>query len=330
MRVLVYSARAYDRQSLDAANQGRHELVYSETSLNPHTAALAHGFPAVNGFVDDSFDASVLHALVQGGTRLVTLRATGYNNVDLKAAHDHGITVMRVSNYSPYSVAEFAVGLLMALNRKIHRAYNKVRENNFLLDGLLGFDLHGKAVGVVGTGKIGSIFAKIMHNGFGCRVLGYDKFHNPDCVALGIPYVSLEQLLAESDIISLHCPLTPETRHLINDATLALIKPGAMLINTGRGLLVDTKALIRALKRGHLSAVGLDVYEEEGDMFFQDLSEQIVPDDVFTRLLTFPNVLVTGHQAFFTREALADIANATLQNLSDFEAGRTNANVLKP
>lgn len=328
MRALIYSTRSYDRESLQAANQGRHELVFTQVTLDMQTAALARGVPAVCGFVDDSFDAPILSALAGGGTRLILLRATGFNNVDLKAAQELGMTVMRVSQYSPYSVAEFTVGLMLALNRKIHRAYNKVRENNFLLDGLLGFDLHGKTVGIVGTGKIGAVVARIL-NGFGCRLLAYDKAENRDCLALGVTYVALDWLWPECDVVTLHCPLTPETRHLINDETLARMKPGVMFINTSRGMLVDTKALIRALKRGHLGYVGLDVYEEEGEMFFQDLSDEIVPDDVFTRLLTFPNVLATGHQAFFTREALSDIASATIHNLSDFEAGRDNANTLK-
>jgi D-lactate dehydrogenase len=328
MRVLIYSARSYDRQALTDANRDRHELVFSKTALNEQTAVLAQGFPAVCGFVDDNFGPAVLRQLAQGGTRLVLLRATGFNNVDLPAAHELGITVMRVMEYSPYSVAEFAVCMILALNRKIHRAYNKVRESNFLLDGLLGFDLHGKTVGVVGTGKIGRVFAGIMQ-GFGCKLLGHDPQPHPECSERGMRYVALPELLAGSDIVSLHVPLMPATHYLINAETLDLMKPGAMLINTSRGGLVNTRALIRALKTGHLGAVGLDVYEEESHMYFHDLSNDIVPDDVFTRLLTFPNVLVTGHQGFFTREALADIAATTIGNLDDFAAGRSNPNVLK-
>lgn len=327
MRVLVFSARAYDREFLGAATQGAHELHFTDAGLKAETASLAVGFPAVCGFVNDRFDASVLQALAAGGTRLVLLRSTGFNHVDLAAAVALGITVMRVSRYSPHAVAEFAVTLMLALNRKIHRAYNRVRDDNFLLDGLLGFDLHGKTLGIVGTGRIGATLAKI-GAGFGCRLLGADLVENPACIAAGLAYAPLAKLLAESDIVSLHLPLTPETRHLIDAEKITQMKKGAMLINTSRGAVIDTKALIAALKRGHLGAVGLDVYEEEEHLFFQDLSEKPLTDDVFARLLTFPNVIVTGHQGFFTREALRDIANATAINLDDFAAGRANENVL--
>lgn len=323
MKVLFFSARPYDRESMESVNQGRHEFKYTDMRLEEDTAAMARGFQAVCGFVNDSFDAGVLATLAQGGVRLVLLRNTGFNNVDLPAAEANGIVVMRVSHYSPYSVAEHVVALLQTLNRKTHKAYLRVREENFLLDGLLGTDLHGKTVGIAGTGKIGTILARIM-GGFECRLLGYDPYPNDACKALGLSYVSFEDLLGQSDIVSLHMPLTPESRHLINDRTLALMKPTAFLINTSRGPLIDTAALIKALKNRRIGAVGLDVYEEEGDLFFQDLSGQIIADDVFMRLLTFPNVLVTGHQAYFTREALRDIAAATLQNIADFEAGRTD------
>jgi D-lactate dehydrogenase len=328
MKVIVYSTRPYDRQWLDRANQKRHELHYTETRLDKHTASLARDYPAVCSFVDDTLDAAVLKQLHQGGIGLVALRSTGFNNVDLLAAEKLDITVMRVSNYSPYAVAEFAVCMMLALNRKIHRAYERIREGNFLLDGLLGFDLNGKVVGIIGTGKIGSILARIL-NGFGCELLGYDVVENPECIASGMKYVALNDLLSESDIISLHAPLTPQTCHMINADTLSLMKPGAMLINTSRGALVDSRALIKALKKGRLGAAGLDVYEEESHIYFQDLSDEIITDDVITRLTTFPNVLVTGHQAFFTREALMVIAETTIDNISDFEAGRGNENVLK-
>lgn len=327
MKVLVVSARPYDRDSLTTANVDHHDLHFSETKLTAVTARMVVGFPAVCGFVNDCFDADVLATLAQNGTRLVTLRSTGFNNVDLKAAEAHGITVMRVSKYSPHSVAEFVVCLILALNRKVHKAYLRAREEYFLLDGLLGFDLHGKAVGIVGTGKIGRVLARIL-NGFGCRLLGYDIVEDPACQALGMQYLALDDLLAEADIVSLHAPLTRETHHLMNERTIGLMKKGAMLINTGRGALIDTKALIKALKSGHLGSAGLDVYEEEEGIFFHDLSGQVISDDVFARLLTFPNVIVTGHQGFFTREALHDIATATMQNLGDFAAGRINANTL--
>jgi len=272
----------------------------------------------------------VLKDLAAGGTRLVLLRSTGFNNVDIAAAEANGIVAMRVGYYSPYSVAEHVIALLQTLNRKTHKAYLRAREDNFLLDGLLGFDVHGKTVGIAGTGKIGTILARIM-NGFGCRLLGYDPYPSDACKALGMTYVPFEDMLRDSDIVSLHMPLTPDNYHIINEQTLALMKPTAFLINTSRGPLIDTKALIRALKAHRLGGVGLDVYEEEGDIFFYDLSGQVIDDDVFARLLTFNNVLVTGHQAFFTREALHDIAMATLQNLADFEAGKTDSeNRLKP
>ncbi|TAE56417.1 MAG: 2-hydroxyacid dehydrogenase, partial [Oscillatoriales cyanobacterium] len=231
----------------------------------------------------------------------------------------------RVPAYSPYAVAEHAVAMILSLNRKIHRAYNRVREGNFALDGLLGFDLYGKTVGIVGTGKIGALTAKILH-GFGCRLLGYDVSPNPDCLALGMEYVALAQLFANSDIVSLHCPLIPETYHLIGAEAIGQMKPGMMLINTSRGQLIDTKAVTKGLKSGRIGYLGLDVYEQETDLFFEDLSNQVIQDDVFQRLLTFPNVLITGHQAFFTEEALQNIAETTIGNITDFEQGRTCPN----
>jgi len=329
MKVLVYSARPYDKEFLNAANQKKHELRFTEAHLEESTASLARQYPAVCCFVDDVLTKKVITQLWEGGTRLVALRATGFNNVYLKAAEEMGMTIMRVSRYSPFAVAEFAVGMMLALSRKIHRAYNRVREGNFLLDGLVGFELHGKTVGIIGTGKIGSVLARILQ-GFGCLLLAYDVTENPECIKLGVKYVTLKELLSKADIVSLHASLTPETRHMINAGNFSQMKPGAMLINTSRGALVDSRALIRALKKGHLGAVGLDVYEEESHIFFQDLSNEIIPDDVIMRLLTFPNALVTGHQAFFTQEALSIIARTTIQNISDFAAGHENENVLKP
>jgi D-lactate dehydrogenase len=249
----------------------------------------------------------------------------GFNHVDLEAARDLDLTLLRVPAYSPYAVAEHAVAMILSLNRKIYRAYNRVREGNFALDGLLGFDLHGKTVGIVGTGKIGTLTAKILH-GFGCRLLGYDVFPSPDCQALGLQYVALPELFAASDIVSLHCPLLPETYHLINAGAIEQMKPGIMLINTSRGQLIDTKAVIKGLKSGKIGYLGLDVYEQETDLFFEDLSDRVIQDDVFQRLLTFPNVLITGHQAFFTQEALQNIAETTIGNITDFEQGRTCPN----
>ncbi|MFN4293644.1 MAG: 2-hydroxyacid dehydrogenase [Thermoflexales bacterium] len=332
MKAIIFDAKKYDHETLRAANQAsgaRHELVFVESQLNEQTAALADGFRAVSIFVNDDASAAVLERLARGGVRLLALRSTGFNHVDLNAAARCGITVMRVAHYSPYAVAEFAVALLLAVNRKIHRAYNRAREGNFLLDGLQGRDIHGRTVGVIGTGRIGAVFARIMA-GFGVALLGYDVAPNPECVQLGMRYCSLDELLAQSDIVSLHAPLLPETYHLINAEALAKMKPGAILINTSRGALVDAEALIEALKSGRVGAVGLDVYEEEDNLFFRDRSDQIITDDVFARLMTFPNVLITGHQAFFTHEALAQIAETTIRNLSDFEAGRANENVLRP
>lgn len=321
MRVAVFSTKSYDRQFLDAANsEQRHELVFMEPQLTATTARLADGFNAVCVFVNDRLDATVLDALWNCGITTIALRCAGFNNVDLASAAKHGMRVVRVPAYSPYAVAEHAVGLMLALNRKYFKAYNRVREGNFSLEGLLGFDFHGRTVGVVGTGKIGACTAKILH-GFGCRLLAYDVYENAELKQLGASYVPLDTLLAESEIVTLHCPLTPETHHLIDEARLAKMKPGVMLINTGRGALIDTQAVIDALKSGKLGGLGIDVYEEEGDLFFRDLSNTVILDDVFARLLTFPNVLITGHQAFFTREAMEQIAKQTLANLDQCERG---------
>jgi D-lactate dehydrogenase len=319
VKVAVFSTKSYDQAFLEAANiVHKHELVFFEPRLTNRTSVLAAGFPAVCVFVNDELDSKVMATLALQGTRLIALRCAGFNNVDLTAAHNLGITVMRVPAYSPYSVAEHAVGLMLALNRKIHRSHARVREGNFALEGLLGFDLHGQTVGIVGTGKIGAIVARIM-NGFGCRLLAYDLYQNLDCEAIGVKYVSLSELFAESDIITLHCPLTPETCHLIDAEALSQMKPGVMLINTSRGALIDTQAVIDALKSGQIGYLGLDVYEEEADLFFEDLSNQVIQDDMFARLTTFPNVIITGHQAFFTRNALERIAEVTLTNITNFQ-----------
>lgn len=321
MEIVVYSARSYDRRFLQAANAaGRYRLRFLEARLDRHTAVAAAGATAVCAFVNDTLDAEVLTLLHDQGVRLVVLRCAGFNHVDLEAAARLGIAVGRVPEYSPYAVAEHAVALLLMLNRHLHRAYSRVREGNFALEGLLGFDLHGKTVGVVGTGKIGRCFARIMR-GFGCRVLGTDPTPHPEALAMGVEYVSLDELLRQSDVISLHCPLTPATRHLIDDQATALMKPGAVLLNTSRGAVIDTAAVVAALKEGRLGGLGIDVYEEESDLFFRDLSGEVIQDDVFARLLTFPNVVVTGHQAFFTVEALTTIAETTLDNVDAFLAG---------
>jgi len=320
MEIAVFSTRPYDRRFLDAANAGRaHTLRYLEAKLDRTTAAAAAGAQCVAAFVNDVLDAEVLGLLHTQGIRLVALRSAGFNHVDLEAAARLGVQVCRVPEYSPHAVAEHTVALLLTLNRRVHRAHARVREGNFALDGLLGMDLYGKTVGVVGTGKIGAIFARIMA-GFGCTLLGADLHENPECQALGLKYVPLEVLWRECDVISLHCPLTPHTRHLVNAAALSTFKPGAILLNTSRGAVVDTAAVIAALKDKRLGGLGIDVYEEEADLFFRDLSGEVLHDDVFARLLTFSNVLITGHQAFFTVEALTAIAETTIDNVDAFVA----------
>jgi D-lactate dehydrogenase len=322
MRMAIFDTHRYDRQALEAANaDGRHELIFLEPRLNQQTAPLAKGCEAVCSFVNDRVDREALQALHDEGVRFIALRCAGFNHVDLKAAADLGIRLARVPEYSPYAVAEHAVALILSLNRKIPKAHARVREGNFTLDGLEGFDLHGKTVGVIGTGRIGRTFATIMR-GFGCTVLLNDKYPNEDFAKeSGCTYVGLDELYRRSDIISLHVPLTPETLHMINQAAIETMKPGVMLINTGRGGLTDTKALIKGLKTGHIGAAGLDVYEEEAGIFFCDLSEAGIQDDLLARLMTFPNVLITAHQAFLTREALHNIAETTLANLTAFETG---------
>ena len=330
MRAAVFSAKPYDREFLDAAAEGTgHTFRYFDTRLTADTAGLARGCDAACIFVNDDADAAALKVLAEEGVKLVSCRCAGFNQVDLGAAHELGITVVRVPAYSPHAVAEYTVGMILALNRHIPRAYNRVREGNFMLDGLMGFDLFGKTVGVVGTGKIGALVARILH-GFGCEVLGFDAFINPDCTALGVRYVGLDELLGGSDVVTLHCPLTPETHQLINAKTLALMKPGAMLVNTSRGAVIDTGAVIDALKSGRLGYLGLDVYEEEERYFFEDYSGRVIEDDVLARLLTFPNVLVTSHQAFFTREAIGNIARTVVDGFTKLEKGLPLPNKVEP
>jgi D-lactate dehydrogenase len=318
MIVAVFDTHRFDREALEKENVERgHELRFFEARLESKTAPLAAGCRAVCPFVNDVLDHATLATLHAGGTRLIALRSAGYNQVDLAAARKLGIDVARVPEYSPYAVAEHAVALLLALNRKLPHAYNRVRESNFSLEGLVGFDLHGKTVGIVGTGKIGAVFAKIMA-GFGCRLLAFDVNPRTD---LPVTYVDSSQLLVESDIISLHVPLLPDTRHFLNRETLAELKPGAIIVNTSRGALIETQALVDGLKSGHIGGAALDVYEEETGIFFRDLSGQILQDDVLARLISLPNVIITSHQAFLTREALANIARTTLETITAFEHG---------
>jgi D-lactate dehydrogenase len=327
MKVAVFSAKNYDREFLETANASHHELRYFEPHLNGETVGLAAGFGAVCVFVNDRLDESVIEKIASLGVRLIALRCAGYNNVEVKAASKHHIAVVRVPGYSPYAVAEHTIGLMLALNRKLHRAYNRVREGNFALDGLLGFDMHGKTAGIIGTGKIGTVVAQILA-GFRCPTLAFDPFPNEQCRSFGARYVNLDELLRQSDIVTLHCPLTRENKHMIDANALSKMRDGVMLINTSRGALVDTLAAIEALKSGRIGYLGLDVYEEEEEIFFEDRSGLIISDDVFSRLLTFPNVIITGHQAFFTREALENIASTTIDNITKFERSEELENQL--
>ena len=329
MKVTIFSTKSYDEQFLREHNAAYgHELVFIENRLKPETAVLAEGSRGVCAFVNDALDAATLEQLANGGTEFVAMRCAGFNNVDLAAAKAFGIQVARVPAYSPYAVAEHAVALLLCLNRHVHKAYNRVREGNFSIDGLMGSDVHGKTVGVIGTGIIGSIFAKIMH-GFGCEVLAYDVAKNPDCIKLGVNYVSLDELFSRSHAISLHCPLLPQTHHLIGEKTLSQMRDGVFIINTSCGALIDTEAATTAIKCGRIGGLALDVYEEESELFFDDHSFHVIQDHVLMLLTTFPNVLITSHQAFFTREAMDNISKTTLRNLADFEVGRDYLNLIQ-
>lgn len=329
MKVAVFSTKTYDQQFLTAANtHHQHELHFFEPHLTPDTALLATNCPAVCVFVNDQLTEKTLKIIAQQGIKYIALRSAGFNNIDLKAAQELDLVIVRVPAYSPYAVAEHTIGLILTLNRQIHRAYNRVRENNFSLEGLLGFDLHDRTVGIIGTGRIGVIVAQIL-KGFGCNLLAYDLYPNSEAEALGVKYLELPQLYAASDIITLHCPLNRENHHLINDQALEQMKSGVMLINTSRGALIDTKAVVRSLKSRKIGYLGLDVYEQESDLFFEDLSASVIQDDTFQRLLTFPNVLITGHQAFFTENALRNIAETTLSNLTDLELGHSCPNQVK-
>ncbi|NJL82377.1 MAG: 2-hydroxyacid dehydrogenase [Chloroflexaceae bacterium] len=333
MKVAVFSAEPYDRQFLEAANRAaaaNYEWVYFETRLEVNTAPLASGFEVICAFVNDDLGGEVLQLLADGGTRLVALRSTGYNNVDLQAAANLGIKITRVADYSPYSVAEHAVGLMLMLNRKLYKAYNRVRDDNFALNGLLGFDLYNCTVGIIGTGRIGVILGQIMR-GFGCQILGYDPYPSPKFQEIeGARYVELPKLYAQSDIISLHCPLTPANHYLIDAQAIAQMKPGVMLINTSRGPLIDTKSAIAGIKSGKIGYLGIDVYEDEEQLFFRDLSNTTIQDDTFQLLQSFPNVVITAHQAFFTRNALETIAQTTVANLQEFEQGSPLSNEVRP
>lgn len=331
-KLAIFSTKPYDKKYLSAVHAASPssqsvDLVFHDFPLNPETAPLASGADAVCVFVNDTLSSDVLAALADVGVRAVLLRCAGYNHVDLGAADKLGLFVANVPSYSPEAVAEFAVALLQTLNRNTHRAYNRVREGNFALDGLLGRTLYGKTVGVVGTGKIGLAFARII-KGFGCTLVASDPYEVDGFKELGGKYVPLEELLGQADFVSLHCPLMDSNRHLINEASLRKMKKGAVLINTSRGGLIQTKSVIAALKTGHLGGVALDVYEGEGALFYQDHSGDIIQDDELMRLTTFPNVIVCGHQAFFTEEALTEISECTIRNFEAFVKGDECKNAL--
>ena len=324
MKIAIFSTHSYDESFLQAASTD-HELAFFVVPLNEQTATLTAGFDAICVFVNDHVDARVIDMLKLNGVQLIVLRSAGFNNVDLKAADAASIPVLRVPAYSPQAVAEHAMALILTLNRKTHKAYNRVREGNFSLEKLMGFDLYKKKIAVIGTGKIGKAFCRIAL-GFGSAVHAYDILPDASLEASGVVYDSLENTLRGADIISLHCPLTPETRHMINRVTLDQLKPGAMLINTSRGGLIDTSEVIESLKSGQLGYLGLDVYEQEEKLFFHDRSEDVILDDVITRLISFPNVLITAHQGFFTREAMTEIAATTFENVDSFAGVRDLVN----
>lgn len=328
-KIALFGAKPYDIASFDKVNERfGFDIRYYKGHLNLNNVVLTKGVDVVCIFVNDTASAAVIDALVENGVKLLALRCAGYNNVDLKAAEGR-LPIVRVPAYSPYAVAEYALALMLSLNRKIHRAYWRTRDGNFSLNGLMGFDMYGKTIGIVGTGKIAKVLIRML-GGFGMTILGYDLFPDEQFAAeTGMTYVTLDELYSRSDIISLHCPLTDQTRYMINREAIAKMKPGVMLINTGRGQLIQTNDLIEGLKEKKVAFAGLDVYEEEGDYFYEDKSDKIIDDDVLARLLSFNNVIVTSHQAFFTREALHNIAETTLQNVTDFEAGRSLVNEVK-
>eukprot|EP01111_Echinosteliopsis_oligospora_P004465 TRINITY_DN1723_c0_g1_i1.p1 TRINITY_DN1723_c0_g1~~TRINITY_DN1723_c0_g1_i1.p1 ORF type:complete len:339 (-),score=100.13 TRINITY_DN1723_c0_g1_i1:23-1039(-) len=326
VKVAVFGTKKYVKEYFTKYNDehDKYELNYLETTLTPQTAALAQGHEVVCVFVNDDVSGAVIDKLAEAGVKLIALRCSGFNSVDTKKAEEKKIGVYRVPAYSPYAVAEHAVALISTLNRKTHKAYNKVREGNFAIDGLMGFDIHGKTVGVVGTGAIGQIFAKIMKLGFGAEVIAYDVMQDKSLPEMGINYVPLDELLGKSDIISLHVPLLDSTKHMINEDSISKMKKGVMLVNTSRGPLIDTKAVIRGLKSKQIGALGLDVYEEEDSFVYEDNSDQGIDDELLARLMSFHNVLITGHQAFFTHEAMTKITETTFDNIAKNLAGKPN------
>lgn len=331
MKIAMFSTRSYDIQHFDplfTTEQEAIQINYFDTHLDIHTSQLANGYDAVCAFVNDDLSAPVLTELAQLGVKLILMRCAGFNNVDLQVSKQLGLTIMRVPAYSPEAVAEHAIALMMTLNRRIHKAYQRTRDANFSLEGLVGFNMFGKTVGVIGTGKIGIAAMRIL-KGFGCKLLAYDPYPSKQAIELGAEYVSLTELFTQSDVITLHCPLTEENRHLLNHQSFAKMKDGVMIINTSRGALLNAKDSIEALKQGKIGGLGLDVYEEEDSLFFNDHSSEIITDDVFRRLSSCHNVIFTGHQAFLTREALTSIAQTTLDNLRSFASGKSNGNEVR-
>lgn len=322
MKIAVFSTKPYDQEFFERYNADEQiHLSYFETPLNSRTANLTQGFKAVCVFVNDKVDERTLEILAEIGVRLIALRCAGFNNIDLEAAKRCNIKIVRVPAYSPEAVAEHALALILTLNRKTHKAYNRVREGNFSLNKLLGFNLNKKTVGVIGTGRIGTAFCRILW-GFGCKIIATDKLPNKEMEELGVEYRKLEEVFKQSDILSLHCPLLPDTQHIINGHSLSLMKDGVMIINTSRGGLINTRDIIRGLKSRKIGYLGIDVYEQEEHLFFQDLSESIIEDELILRLIGFPNVLITSHQAYFTREAMSQITLSTLKNIRDFMEGK--------
>jgi D-lactate dehydrogenase len=329
MKVAVFSSKPYDQNYFEKYNQSyKHELAFFDTKLNEQTTELTRDFDAVCVFVNDKLSAQIIEKLSKNNIKLIALRCAGFNNVDLEATKKYNIKVTRVPSYSPQAVAEHALSLILTLNRKTHKAYNRIKEGNFSLNGLIGFDLHNKTIGVIGTGKIGIAFSKIML-GLGCKVVAYDVNPQEALKKIGVAYVSLDELYQKADIISLHCPLMPATKHIVNDQSISKMKNHVMIINTSRGGLIDTEAVIKNLKEKKIGYVGIDVYEQEEEIFFEDRSEQIIKDDTLIRLISFPNVLITSHQAFLTDEALTEIAQTVLQNIQDFEDDKPLVNEIK-
>jgi D-lactate dehydrogenase len=329
MRIAVFSTKSYDQEYFEKyAQNNEYNFSFFETPLNKDTANLTIGFDIVCVFVNDNVDLSTIEILSKNEVKLIALRCAGFNNIDIEAAKANNIKVVRVPAYSPEAVAEHAVALILTLNRKTHKAYNRVREGNFSLKNLIGFNIHGKTIGVIGTGQIGQTFCRVI-KGFGCKIIAFDIFQSQELIDSGVTYLPLDAVFKQSDILSLHCPLNPDTKHIINDQSIALMKKGVMIINTSRGALINTVDVIKGLSNRKIGYLGIDVYEQEEKLFFEDLSERIIQDDLILRLNSFPNVLITSHQAFFTKEAMDEITCTTLENINAFEKNLPLENEVK-